>query len=32
MEEFTRLFGRLLTFEYHCSDRIVVLGHLPLRP
>jgi hypothetical protein len=30
MEEFTRLFGDLLTFVYHCFDRIVILGHLPL--
>lgn len=30
MEEFTRLFGSLLTFVYHCFDRIVILGHLPL--
>jgi len=25
-----RLFGDLLTFVYHCFDRIVILGHLPL--
>jgi len=30
MEEFTRLFGSLLTFVYQCFDRIVILGHLPL--
>lgn len=24
-----RLFGDLLTFVYHCFDRIVILGHLP---
>jgi hypothetical protein len=30
MEEFARLFGSLLTFIYHCFDRIVILGHLPL--
>src|ERR1700731_31696 len=30
MEEFARLFGNLLTFVYHCFDRIVILGHLPL--
>jgi hypothetical protein len=30
MEEFMRLFGDLLTFVYHCFDRIVILGHLPL--
>lgn len=29
MEEFMRLFGDLLTFVYHCFDRIVILGHLP---
>jgi len=27
MEEFARLFGSLLTFIYHCFDRIVILGH-----
>jgi hypothetical protein len=30
MEEFSRLFGSLLTFVYHCFDRIVIRGHLPL--
>jgi hypothetical protein len=30
MEEFTKLFGSLLAFVYHCFDRIVILGHLPL--
>jgi hypothetical protein len=30
MEEFSRLFGSLLAFVYHCFDRIVILGHLPL--
>jgi hypothetical protein len=30
MEEFTRLFGSLLALVYHCFDRIVILGHLPL--
>jgi hypothetical protein len=30
MEEFTQLFGRLLAFVYHCFDRIVIRGHLPL--
>jgi hypothetical protein len=30
MEEFARLFGSLLTFVYHCFDRIVILGRLPL--
>jgi len=30
MEEFARLFGNLLSFVYHCFDRIVIRGHLPL--
>jgi hypothetical protein len=30
MEEFARLFGNLLALVYHCFDRIVILGHLPL--
>ena len=30
MEEFARLFGSLLAFVYHCFDRIVIRGHLPL--
>jgi hypothetical protein len=30
METFTRLFGSLLAFVYHCFDRIVILGHIPL--
>jgi hypothetical protein len=30
MEEFTQLFGSLLTLVYHCFDRIVIRGHLPL--
>jgi hypothetical protein len=30
MEEFARLFGGLLAFVYHCFDRIVIRGHLPL--
>jgi hypothetical protein len=30
MEEFPRLFGSLLALVYHCFDRIVILGHLPL--
>ena len=30
MEDFVRLFGGLLTFAYHCFDRIVIRGHLPL--
>jgi hypothetical protein len=29
MEEFAKLFGDLLTFAYHCFDRIVILGYLP---
>jgi hypothetical protein len=29
MEEFAKLFGELLTFTYHCFDRIVILGYLP---
>ena len=28
MELFTRLFGNLLTFVYHCFDRIVIHGYL----
>ena len=28
MELFTRLFGYLLTFVYHCFDRIVIHGYL----
>jgi hypothetical protein len=28
MERFTRLFGDLLTFVYHCFDRIVIHGYL----
>ena len=28
MELFTRLFGELLTFVYHCFDRIVIHGYL----
>jgi len=28
MELFTRLFGDLLTFVYHCFDRIVIHGYL----
>ena len=27
MEEFTQLFGNLLTFVYHCFDRIVIHGY-----
>lgn len=30
METFTKLFGRLLAFVYHCFDRIVILGHIAL--
>ena len=30
MEQFTKLFGGLLALVYHCFDRIVILGHLPL--
>jgi hypothetical protein len=30
MEPFIKLFGSLLAFVYHCFDRIVILGHLPL--
>ena len=30
MEEFARLFGSLPTLVYHCFDRIVIRGHLPL--
>jgi hypothetical protein len=30
MERFTQLFGRLLVFVYHCFDRIVIFGYLPL--
>ena len=28
MEPFTKLFGSLLTFVYHCFDRIVINGYL----
>jgi hypothetical protein len=28
MELFTKLFGRLLVFMYHCFDRIVIHGYL----
>jgi len=28
MELFTQLFGDLLTFVYHCFDRIVIHGYL----
>jgi hypothetical protein len=30
MEAFVKLFGSLLALVYHCFDRIVILGHLPL--
>ena len=30
MEHFHRLFGSLLLFVYHCFDRIVIQGYLPL--
>jgi hypothetical protein len=30
MEDFARLFGGLLAFVYHCFDRIVIRGYLPL--
>jgi len=30
METFMKLFGSLLVFVYHCFDRIVIQGHLPL--
>jgi len=30
MELFTALFGKLLVFVYHCFDRIVIQGYLPL--
>ena len=29
METFTKLFGSLLAFVYHCFDRIVIQGYLP---
>jgi hypothetical protein len=28
MELFTKLFGNLLAFVYHCFDRIVIHGYL----
>ena len=28
METFTKLFGSLLVFVYHCFDRIVIRGYL----
>jgi len=30
MESFNKLFGSLLAFVYHCFDRIVIQGYLPL--
>jgi hypothetical protein len=30
METFHKLFGSLLLFVYHCFDRIVIQGYLPL--
>ncbi len=30
MDTFAKLFGSLVAFVYHCFDRIVILGHLPL--
>jgi hypothetical protein len=30
MDTFRKLFGSLLTFVYHCFDRLVILGYLPL--
>ena len=30
METFLRLFGSLLALVYHCFDRIVICGYLPL--
>src|SRR5260370_24727366 len=30
METFTKLFERFLVFVYHCFDRIVIQGYLPL--
>lgn len=30
METFLRLFGSLLALVYHCFDRIVIFGYLPL--
>jgi hypothetical protein len=30
METFAKLFGSLVVFVYHCFDRMVILGHLPL--
>src|SRR5713101_7208230 len=30
MEAFAKLFGSLVVFVYHCFDRMVILGHMPL--
>ena len=30
METFAKLFARFLVLVYHCFDRIVIQGHLPL--
>ena len=30
METFTKLFERFLVFGYHCFDRMVIQGYLPL--
>ena len=30
METFHKLFGSLLSFVYHCFDRVVILAYLPL--
>jgi hypothetical protein len=30
MDTLTKLFGSLVSFAYHCFDRIVILGYLPL--
>ena len=30
MDTFAKLFGSLVSFVYHCFDRMVILGHLPL--
>ena len=30
METFAKLFARFLVFVYHCFDRIVIQGYLPL--
>src|ERR1700719_4125902 len=30
METFAKLFARFLVFIYHCFDRIVIQGYLPL--